>query len=124
MGKRICDLNIRLTEKELEYLKKCSENSSCRFKNGRDNFSDYLRSLLFTASGYRDEAYIKQLRDLQYELRKIGTNVNQIARKINSGYIGSSDDLVELKEYLARIENAFKELKENDARSESDMEGG
>lgn len=124
MEKRICDLNIRLTEKELEYLKKSSENSNCRFKNGRDNFSDYLRSLLFVTSGYRDEAYLKQLRDLQFEVRKIGININQIAKKTNSGYIGSSDDLAELKEYLARIENAFKELKENAARSESDMEGG
>lgn len=122
MEKRICDLNIRLTEKELEHLKKCSENSSCRFKNGRDNFSDYLRSLLFAASGYRDDAYIKQLRELQYEIRKIGTNVNQITKKINSGYIGSSDDLTELKDCLARIENAFLEVKES--HSEPGTEGG
>lgn len=122
MEKRICDLNIRLTEKELEHLKKCSENSSCRFKNGRDNFSDYLRSLLFAASGYRDDAYIKQLRELQYEIRKIGTNVNQITKKINSGYIGSSDDLIELKDCLARIENAFLKVKES--HSEPDTEGG
>lgn len=122
MEKRTCDLNIRLTEKELEYLKKCSESSSCRFKNGRDNFSDYLRSLLFAASGYRDEAYIKQLRNLQYEIRKIGTNINQITRKINSGYIGSSDDLTELKECLFRIEIAFEEVKAS--HSEPDMEGG
>lgn len=124
MEKRICDLNIRLTEKELEYLKKCSENSDCRFKNGRDNFSDYLRSLLFVASGYRDEAYLKQLRDLQFEVRKIGININQIAKKINSGYIGYSDDLAELKEYLSRIEAAFEKVKNVKARSESDMEGG
>lgn len=122
MEKRTSDLNIRLTERELEYLKKCSESSSCRFKNGRDNFSDYLRSLLFAASGYRDDAYIKQLRELQYELRKIGTNVNQIAKKINSGYVGSSEDLAELKDYLARIEKAFQEVKE--LRSGKYMEGG
>ena len=122
MEKRTSDLNIRVTEKELEYLKKCSEGSGCRFKNGRDNFSDYLRSLLFAASGYRDDAYIKQLRELQYEIRKIGTNINQIAKKINSGYIGSSEDLRELKDYLARIEKAFQEVRE--LRSGTYREGG
>ena len=112
MEKRENDLNIRVTKSEYVYLKKCSESADFHFKNGRDNFSEYLRSLLLERSSYRNVTYLKQLRDLAYELRKIGTNVNQIARKINSGYVGSSNDLTELKQYLKQIEEAFEKLKE------------
>lgn len=69
--------------------------------------------MLLEKSGYKNTTYLRQLRDVAYELRKIGTNVNQIAKKINQGYIGSSDDLAELKAYLERIEKTFDELKNN-----------
>ena len=102
-------VQVRLTKEELEYLKKCSTDSGGKFKNGRVNFSDYIRVQLLSGSGYRNEVLIRQLRDLKYELRKIGTNVNQIAKKINSGF-GVPQDIERLEGYLARIESAFAEL--------------
>lgn len=109
--KRDRDFNLRLSEPEYIYLKKCAEGAEFRFKNGRVNFSGYVRSMLLEKSGYKNTTYLRQLRDVAYELRKIGTNVNQIAKKINQGYIGSSEDLAELKAYLERIEKTFDELK-------------
>ena len=111
--KRDRDFNLRLSEPEYIYLKKCAEGAEFRFKNGRVNFSGYVRSMLLEKSGYKNTTYLRQLRDVAYELRKIGTNVNQIAKKINQGHIGSSDDLAELKAYLERIEKTFDELKNN-----------
>ena len=111
--KRDRDFNLRLSEPEYIYLKKCAEGAEFRFKHGRVNFSGYVRSMLLEKSGYKNTTYLRQLRDVAYELRKIGTNVNQIAKKINQGYIGSSDDLAELKAYLERIEKTFDELKNN-----------
>lgn len=52
----------------------------------------------------------QQLRDVKYELRKIGTNVNQIAKKINGGF-GTADDLQELEQYLKRIEKIFAKFR-------------
>ncbi len=109
MGNREERVHVRLTREELEHLKTCSKSSGGKFKNGRVNFSDYLRIQLLSGSGYRDEVLIRQLRELKYELRKIGTNVNQIARKINSGF-GVPKDLERLEGYLTRIEEAFAKL--------------
>ena len=109
MGNRKERVHVRLSREELDHLKMCAKSSGGKFKNGRVNFSDYLRVQLLSGSGYRDEVLIRQLRELKYELRKIGTNVNQIARKINSGF-GVPQDLERLTGYLARIEEAFAKL--------------
>ena len=104
MTKSIMTIPIRVTPEELAYIKECAEASgAAKFKNGRMNLSRYLREQVLRNTGYEDVELARQLRDLQYELRKIGTNVNQIARKINSGFIGSSEDLAELKGYLRQI---------------------
>lgn len=106
---RIC---IRVTPSEREYLEKCAaETEGIRSKNGIPILSEYLRALIFSRSGLRDEETMRQLRGIRYELRKIGVNVNQIARKINSGF-GDHRDVRELKEYLKRIEKAFEGLEE------------
>ncbi len=111
MEQRTEKIRVRLTEKELEHLKKCSSASNNRFQNGRTNFSEYLREQLLTGSRYTNGEVVRQLRELKYELRKIGTNVNQIAKKVNSG-LGTSEDLYWLTEYLTRIEAAFKKLEQ------------
>lgn len=126
MGGRSVLKSIRFSEEEIHYLSErarayCEEHRKEGKEGGaagqegrvgeRDNLSAYIRQLLFSQSGYRDEETVKLLRELKYELRKIGTNVNQIARKINGGYVGSSADLMELKGSLARIEEAFAKMK-------------
>ena len=113
MGNRNERVHVRLTKEELEHLKKCSAKQGRRFKrgDGRVNFSDYLRQQLLAGSGYRNVALIRQLRELKYELRKIGTNVNQVARKVNSG-LGTPQDVERMQGYLARIEQLFEELRE------------
>ena len=64
---------------------------------------------LLEASGYQNSLLERQMRDVRYELRKIGTNINQIAKKINSGF-GTLGDLRELERYLADIEGIFSEF--------------
>ncbi len=102
-------IRIRVTPEELEHLKKCSGSSSVVFKNGRDNFSGYLRSKLLLETSHKNQQIEQQMKELQYELRKIGTNVNQIAKKVNGGF-GTPNDLVELKNYMNRIEKVMEEL--------------
>lgn len=114
MGKSVetTAVPIRFTMEELAHLKECASSSaSARFRNGKPNLSRYIREKVLSDTGYADTDLKRQLRDLQYELRKIGTNINQVARKINGGYIGSSEDLRELKEYLTQIEELFAEMR-------------
>lgn len=125
MGRTVLK-SIRFSEEEIHYLserarayreehRKEGKKGGAAGQEGRagerDNLSAYIRQLLFSQSGYKDEETVKLLRDLKYELRKIGTNVNQVARKINGGYVGSSADLMELKGSLARIEEAFAKMR-------------
>lgn len=104
-------VTIRLSPEELEHLKKCSGSFwDAKFSNGKENFSGYLRTKLLEESKYQNSLLERQVRDVRYELRKIGTNVNQIAKKINSGF-GTLNDLQELECYLADIECIFSEFR-------------
>lgn len=99
------NIRVRLTEEEKAHLIRCARLSDKRFKKSHDvNLSEYIRSLLLSNTHYVSEHEIKKLlKDLNYELRKIGVNVNQIAHKFN-GNIGSESDLVALKKYLTEVE--------------------
>lgn len=105
-------IRIRVSEKELEHLKKCS-SSSCKakFKNGKENFSGYLREKLLQETNHKNEYIEQQMRELRYELRKIGTNINQIAKKVNGGF-GTQSDLTELKKHMEQIEKKMDKFEE------------
>ena len=88
-------------------MKKCSgAYAGKRFQNGKENFSGFLRERLLARTNYKNENLRQQLLDLRYELRKIGVNVNQIAKKVNAGY-GTQKDLADLKFCLMEIRKNF-----------------
>lgn len=102
-------IRIRLTIEELEYLKQCmKEDGSAKFHNGKENLSAYVRDRLLSNIGYRNKMLEKQNENLNYELRKIGVNVNQIARKLNAGF-GSRQDITDLFSYLNIIEQMLED---------------
>ncbi len=106
------NIRIRLNPEEKDHLIRNAEASGIRFKKGENiNLSEYIRDLLFRESHYCDWELKKLMRDTNYELRKIGVNVNQIAHKFN-GNIGSENDLAALKRYLAAVEEQLARLEE------------
>lgn len=75
---------LRLTDKEFITLESRCKNTTCR------SLSDYVRHCLFnkpittiTRNASADEA-IMQMSHLNRELNAIGSNFNQLVRKINS----------------------------------------
>ena len=89
-------IRVRLTADELNYIKKCmKEEGSGKFQNGKENLSAYVRQRLMANMGYRNTILEKQNENLAYEIRKIGVNINQIARKLNAGF-GSRQDITDL----------------------------
>lgn len=53
----------------------------------------------------------KEIRELKYQIRKVGTNINQIAKKINAGF-GYAVDATYAIEEVQKIEQSFERLLE------------
>lgn len=101
-------IRIRLTKDELSHLKKSfSESKTLCFRNGRGNFSGYLRNLLLQSSNYKNISLLKQMNSLRYEIRKIGVNINQVAKKVNSGF-GTKEDIAELQIKLEEVRELLR----------------
>ena len=88
-------INFRVTTAEKQMIKDRIEKSGC-IDDG-----EYLRQMAI--NGYilcLDNSDIKQL---LYEVNKIGTNINQIAHKVNSVNEIYQTDIDEIKEYMDQI---------------------
>lgn len=116
-------MSVRFTPEEMEYLDRCA-SSQTKHKDESVNFSQYVRERLLegTPPGSREEN-LRQIRSLVETVHRIGTNINRITKKINTGYLGGMEDIIELKEELARIEACLLETKEGIERS-GDRSGG
>ena len=109
---RIINLQIRVTPEELAHLKKCAEeDGSARLRGGRVNYSGYCRKHLLSETNYKNEELIRIQKRLAYEMRKIGVNINQAAKRINAGY-GLPSDAYVLKEKLEEVERLLVETME------------
>lgn len=56
-------------------------------RTGSKNLSAYVRKKTLQESGYQKELQIqKELKELVYQFRKIGTNINQATKQLHIGY--------------------------------------
>lgn len=105
---------FRCSEKQYEQLKKCAAEK----KYGDREFSSFLRDSLLEHNGIKSEAVKKSLYQLRWEINKVGTNINQATKRINSG-IGTAGDVVELlsnqeqimtliEEYIKRVDELWQ----------------
>ena len=102
---RVKRVNARLTEKEHEELLERYESS------GEQNQSDYFRRCIFSDELSKSNALINELHDTNYQIRKIGVLINQIAHKVNSGYGYSKGNEQIILEKFNEIEMMFLKLK-------------
>lgn len=111
------NVKVRLFPEEKEHLTRQAEKAGTRYKKSSNiNLSEYIRDILFRESHYSDWELKKLMRDTNYELRKIGVNVNQIAHKFN-GNLGTREDLAALQKYLRSVENQLNRLEEGVERA-------
>lgn len=100
-------LEIRVTSQEHEILEKMV--IAGKFKN----MSDLLRKRALDPE-CAERNVRKELRELTFQIRKIGVNVNQIAHRLNAGYQTSSDEsmvlqkLEQVDEHLLEIRQMFE----------------
>ena len=72
--------------------------------------SEYFRRCALKKKIY-DIGIKADLKKLQYELSKIGININQIAWNLNSNiYVGADKDVQKMIEQLEEIQDDFKKI--------------
>lgn len=99
------NIRVRLTKNEYDLLLREADKEGYA-KNGELNLSSYIRGRLFSEMLARKNTG-KELRELSYQIRKIGVNINQAVKRINSGREGKDDDTYLLTE-LAEVERLLK----------------
>ncbi|MBO5259030.1 MAG: MobC family plasmid mobilization relaxosome protein [Agathobacter sp.] len=102
MKRRIVKKTVRFTQEEYVSLQE-DMNKRKDHVPGKDDFSTYAREKLLAKSYYQNLRIQREINELRYEIRKIGVNINQIAKKINGGF-GTRNDLIVIIKRLDEIE--------------------
>ena len=125
--KRSIFVGVRFQPEEYEFLcEKAEKDPETRMRTGSKNLSAYIRKKVLQESGYQKELQIqKELKELVYQFRKIGTNINQATKQLHIGYepaaaadrLGKNMTILEqkmemLREELKRIYSNQEERKE------------
>ena len=81
-------VGVRFQPEEYEFLcEKAEKDPETRMRTGSKNLSAYVRKKTLQESGYQKELQIqKELKELVYQFRKIGTNINQATKQLNTEY--------------------------------------
>ncbi|WP_331487244.1 plasmid mobilization relaxosome protein MobC [Anaerobutyricum hallii] len=105
-------IDIRLSEKEYQLLlSKAGNDLETKTKKGdKANTSAYIRKCIFLQED-RPVRLEKELKNLSYQVRKIGVNINQVVAKINAGY-GNQIDIYDLEKALEQVKHEMKTLNE------------
>ena len=106
------EILIRVSEKELLLMKENAKlDPLFKTRNREINLSHYIREKALHPKDITGEILItRELKNIGYEIKKIGINVNQVARKINAGF-GTALDIEKLEDELKTLDDTFEELK-------------
>lgn len=93
--KRSLQLKFRVTPEERETI----ENKMSQY--GTTNMAAYLRKMAI--DGYMVKVEIPELKEMVSLLRYSSNNINQIAKKLNSGFTVHNSDFKEVLKYHERM---------------------
>lgn len=105
MGLKKRIVTFRVTEEEYELLEKRAQQSGIR----SGNISEYVRRQVLG----EEYPYVREklLKDMNYQIRKIGVNINQITARNNSRLYFVSDK-EQLKEDMEKLIKLFEEFQD------------
>lgn len=102
-------LSVRASKQELETWNATPRD--CGYKT----LANYFRSLMHSAPMLQDDkiSLLSELKSTREEVSRIGNNLNQIARKLNSGesYNDANDNMKKCLKILARIDDMIATIK-------------
>ena len=121
--KRSIFVGVRFQPEEYEFLcEKAEKDPETRMRTGSKNLSAYVRKKTLQESGYQKELQIqKELKELVYQFRKIGTNINQATKQLHIGYepAAAAD---RLEKNMSILEQKMEMLREELKRIYSNQE--
>lgn len=101
--KRDCAVTIRMNEDEKKKFDELVKQSGL-------SQSEYFRRCALKKKIY-DFGIKNDMKNVQHELSKIGVNINQIAKNLNSNiYTGADQDVKKMIEQLEVIQNDFRKI--------------
>lgn len=102
-------LSVRASKQELTRWNDTAK--SCGYKT----LANYFRSLMNSAPMLQDDkiSLLTELKNTREEVSRIGNNINQIARKLNSGenYNDANDNMKKCLQILSRIDEMIATIK-------------
>ena len=109
-------VGLKFTQKEYDYIKeKAAEDSDTCWKNGNKNISAYIRKCVLQDSEYELGRYIrKEIKNVVYQIRKIGVNINQAVKRINANVY----DIETTEQLFDSLENIYAIMKELEEKLE------
>lgn len=110
MAYRDIKISFRVSEEENKYLRKIAAVPDCSGRKYKD-MSEFIRGTLLERTGYQSSMMKLQLRDLAFEINKVGVNINQIAKRFNSNH-GNYKDLQNVLEQQTKLCKLIEEYKE------------
>lgn len=103
-------ITFRVSEYEYEQILSMQEKwKQCSY-GGKWNLSGFVRALVLSNCGFQDEEKKRLIHQMNYELRKIGVNINQIAHKLN-GNIGDPRDAAYVIELMTDLNKTAEQLR-------------
>jgi len=102
-------ITLRLTRAEFDEIQK-NKLEYENFLGKKLKTSQYLRQIIFN-SGKFDFAREQNFRELTFQIKKIGVNINQVVRDYNSGFF-SRDQISSLENKLSEIYELLDKSKE------------
>lgn len=110
-------IKARLTEREYQhFISKVGDS------HNPDNMSEYIRNCIFSDELLRSMAVTRELKNLNYQIRKIGVLINQIAKGVNAGIVYRGDaELIagKLEEVQKMLKEFHKWFQEEGSQEES-----
>ena len=103
MSNRARPFTVRLTPEEYAFLEKKRKEKKSK------NLSAFIRETLLEKQGHSSAELNRQIKMLAWEINKIGTNINQATKRINSGYTDRQGDVAELLSNQERLILLFEE---------------
>jgi len=98
-------ITVRLTSEELELFRE-------KAKKKNMTISDLVRTSVLSEKHARRKSFeCEYVKKIYYELNKIGTNINQIAKRCNTQReidLAVLEELAEIEDYLSLIAEACK----------------
>ena len=110
-------VELLMTEEEYKLLVKlASQDLDSKRKSGKPSLGAYIRSKVFDSSR-RSSLIKRELRDLTFQIRKIGVNINQAVYHLNAG-MGKQEDVDSLVSSSKKIQKLLTEILEKVEDSE------